>query len=410
MAKKPNFPKIVVRAPEHTKSMPVDLNSAWAPAPAEKPRIYHNAGSRVLTGGSTTSNSAPSNSVLPAISGTTLVGQTLTATTGTWTGTTPISYAYQWKRGGVAISGATSSTYVLVTADAGNTITVTVTATNIVTSVPATSSATASISPAFILPTPSFGSTNLVAWWDASLSDYRYIDDFSYSSVSALEDLTGNGYGMAQHDKALQPIIGASNGPVSNGAGVYLSSKRLNLLAGANKFSVWARIKPRSDLYTGGAKRTIFALSEAASTASPPGSGSSVERFACYATSGTTGRRMYTTLSVADGAQKSTSTTLGPQWTNDTWNTVGWQVDLSGGTASADVFKDSTTTAYNETWTPAETAPWALNTSDSVNIRIGDNQGANSPSYCEILAVVVLSEYADATRRGLIKTYLDGLS
>lgn len=264
--------------------------------------------------------------------------------------------------------------------------------------------------PTFTLPTPSFGATNLAAWWDASETDYAYLDDFSYTTVAALEDLAGNGYGMAQHDKALQPIVGASNGPLSNAAAIYLSSKRLSLLAGAATFSVWARIKPRSDLYAGGAKRTILSISEAASTASPAGSGSGVSRFSCYGTSGTSGRRMYSVLSVKDGAQKTTSTTLGPQWTNDAWNTVGWQVDLTGGTASIDFFKDSTSTGYNETWTPAESAPWTLNTSDAVLIRIGDDMVSASPSYCEILAVVVLAEYADVTRRGLIKTYLDGLS
>ncbi len=68
---------------------------------------------------------------LPVISGSTVVGQTLQATTdGTWTGFPPPTFTYQWNRGGVAISGATASTYTLVSADLGATITVTVTATN----------------------------------------------------------------------------------------------------------------------------------------------------------------------------------------------------------------------------------------------------------------------------------------
>ncbi|MEF2551983.1 hypothetical protein VQ042_11530 [Aurantimonas sp. A2-1-M11] len=73
---------------------------------------------------------APTNSALPVISGTTAEGQTLTSTTGTWSGYPTPTYAYQWKRDGVAISGATASTYTLVAADVGTTITVTVTATN----------------------------------------------------------------------------------------------------------------------------------------------------------------------------------------------------------------------------------------------------------------------------------------
>ncbi len=39
----------------------------------------------------------PVNSVLPAISGTAQVGQSLSSSTGTWSGS-PTSYAYQWSR------------------------------------------------------------------------------------------------------------------------------------------------------------------------------------------------------------------------------------------------------------------------------------------------------------------------
>jgi hypothetical protein len=82
---------------------------------------------------------APANTVLPVISGTTVVGSVLTASSGTWTGTATITYAYQWRRDGAAISGATASGYTLVTADIGAMITVTVTATNSVGSASAVS-------------------------------------------------------------------------------------------------------------------------------------------------------------------------------------------------------------------------------------------------------------------------------
>ena len=74
----------------------------------------------------------PVNTVAPVISGTQVVGSTLTSTTGTWTGTPVIVYTYQWFRGATLIGGATASTYVLVQADAGNTsnITCQVTGTN----------------------------------------------------------------------------------------------------------------------------------------------------------------------------------------------------------------------------------------------------------------------------------------
>jgi hypothetical protein len=82
---------------------------------------------------------------LPAITGTAQVGQTLTVTNGTWTGS-PTSYTRQWKAAGVAISGATATTYVPVAGDVGKTITCTVTAVKSGTaSVSATSAATAAV-------------------------------------------------------------------------------------------------------------------------------------------------------------------------------------------------------------------------------------------------------------------------
>ena len=72
----------------------------------------------------------PANTVAPAITGTAQEGQTLTCSTGTWTGTPIITYAYQWKRNGSNIGSATNSTYLLVAADVGQSIKCTVTATN----------------------------------------------------------------------------------------------------------------------------------------------------------------------------------------------------------------------------------------------------------------------------------------
>ena len=82
----------------------------------------------------------PANTSPPVITGTTQVDQTLYTSVGTWSGTMA-TYAYQWKRGGVNISGATSNSYLLVIADLGANITVTVTATNPAGSASATSAA-----------------------------------------------------------------------------------------------------------------------------------------------------------------------------------------------------------------------------------------------------------------------------
>jgi hypothetical protein len=73
---------------------------------------------------------APINDIAPVVSGLLTTGSTLSCTTGTWSGAPTITYAYQWRRGGVDIVGATSSTYVLVVADMYNNIDCLVTATN----------------------------------------------------------------------------------------------------------------------------------------------------------------------------------------------------------------------------------------------------------------------------------------
>lgn len=75
-------------------------------------------------------NAAPVNTVMPAITGTAQVGQTLTVSNGTWTSKSAITYARQWRASGVNISGATGTTYVPVAGDVGKVITCVVTASN----------------------------------------------------------------------------------------------------------------------------------------------------------------------------------------------------------------------------------------------------------------------------------------
>jgi hypothetical protein len=90
----------------------------------------------------------PSNTVLPSISGLLKVGQLLSASAGTWSGTTPISYTYQWQLcnlgGGDCgnIAKATNSTFLLSLLDLGLPLRVAVTATNVAGSTSATSNAT----------------------------------------------------------------------------------------------------------------------------------------------------------------------------------------------------------------------------------------------------------------------------
>jgi hypothetical protein len=63
-------------------------------------------------------SNGPVNTVAPAIAGTPEVGQRLNCSSGIWSGL-GISYTYQWRRAGVAIASAISSTYRVTAADSG---------------------------------------------------------------------------------------------------------------------------------------------------------------------------------------------------------------------------------------------------------------------------------------------------
>src|SRR5205823_470202 len=79
----------------------------------------------------------PANATAPTISGTAQEKQTLTADPGSWSGTQPISYAYQWRRcdtngaNCADIIPAATATYTLTAADVDSTVRVSVPASNI---------------------------------------------------------------------------------------------------------------------------------------------------------------------------------------------------------------------------------------------------------------------------------------
>jgi hypothetical protein len=147
------------------------------------------ATSNSITGTAT----APVNTVAPVISGTAVVGQTLSSTTGTWTGAPTPTYTYQWKRNGSNIASATSSTYTLVQADATFAITCAVKATNAAGSAEATSNSltiTDADAQAFFTASGLTGATNLTA-----------INNL----VVALK-----GFGIWTKMKAIYPMIGGT--------------------------------------------------------------------------------------------------------------------------------------------------------------------------------------------------------
>ena len=121
-----------------------------------------------LGGGAAPVDVAPSNSTAPAISGTPQVGSLLTSSTGVWSGSPTPTYAYQWNRAGTAISGQTGATYTVVTADIGQNITVTVTATNTAGSASATSAAVVGQAASTFSPSSLFAASEPGAWYDPS--------------------------------------------------------------------------------------------------------------------------------------------------------------------------------------------------------------------------------------------------
>lgn len=140
--------------------------------------------------------SLPVNTVAPVVSGTAVVGQSLTTTDGTWTGTPSPTFSYQWYRGATPISGATSTTYTLVQADAGNTsnIKCVVTATNSAGSASADSNTIATI----------FDAT---AW---SFIQAANITDSTQRQAANFEMYTMKAGGVTSGYLGLYPLIGGT--------------------------------------------------------------------------------------------------------------------------------------------------------------------------------------------------------
>ena len=147
---------VVVSNPDRIEGGPaIPVVAAPAGDPVEggpAMRVY------VVSGSLASGPSAPVNTALPTISGT---GAMLSATTGSWSNS-PTSYAYQWKRNGANIGGATGNTYTIGPSDIGATLTVTVTATNAAGSASATSAGSTLTYTQKVLAT---ALANLIGYW-----------------------------------------------------------------------------------------------------------------------------------------------------------------------------------------------------------------------------------------------------
>jgi hypothetical protein len=116
----------------------------------------------LVVAGSAAARSAavPANTSAPTISGTAQQGQTLTASTGSWSGSEPFTFTYQWQRcdshgGGCGdLRGSTSATFTLQKGDVNRTFRVVVTATNSEGASTAVSSVTGVVSAPAPVPTP----------------------------------------------------------------------------------------------------------------------------------------------------------------------------------------------------------------------------------------------------------------
>ncbi len=104
---------------------------------------YSPAGRRAASRAADAVSKLPACSVLPAITGTTTEGETLTCSSGTWSKTP--TFTYQWLRSGVPIIGATAAIRLLSANDVGAAMSCTVKATKSGVSAVATSAATTAI-------------------------------------------------------------------------------------------------------------------------------------------------------------------------------------------------------------------------------------------------------------------------
>ena len=175
---------------------------------------------------STVTYQAPVNTVLPAITGSPIVETTLSVSNGSWNNG-PTSYAYQWKRGGSPIGGATSSSYTITSSDNGYTLSCTVTATNNGGSTAATSSSTSTVytnaptnySVPVVSGTAKVGETLSVSngSWYYTPTSYSYQ---WYNSSGIISGATSSSYVIQSSDdtKQVYCIVTASNSGGSTGA------------------------------------------------------------------------------------------------------------------------------------------------------------------------------------------------
>jgi hypothetical protein len=159
----------------------------------------------------------------PSITGGAQVKQVLKVAQGTWTGATPIAYAYQWRRcdpKGQAcadIDGATAATYTVTEDDLGETVRVNVTAANVADSVTETTVPTK-----VVIPLPPVGAAGTASLWHMNELSGTTMTDSLGRSTGKLKSvlvgqpgLLGTGYWFNGHNSL---IVVSSNGNLNPGS------------------------------------------------------------------------------------------------------------------------------------------------------------------------------------------------
>ena len=216
---------------------------------------------------------APTNTAVPTISGTAQQGQSLSTTSGAWTGG-GIAFSYQWmdcNSSGAScanISGATASSYTPVAGDVGSTIRATVTATNTGGAVSATSAQTSAV----LIPAPVNTGlpvvsgtvqqgqtlTTTTGTWNGAPSGYAYQWQDCNSTGTSCANIggaTASSYTVAASDIAatLGVVVTASNA----GGGTAAASASTGTAVGAiGEFSTGLVANAYPLWWTAGADRS----------------------------------------------------------------------------------------------------------------------------------------------------------
>jgi hypothetical protein len=271
----------------------------------------------------------PTNTLAPVVSGSTAIGSTLSTTNGTWSDS-PSSYAYQWRRNGANIDGATGATYALASADAGASITCRVSATNAGGSGVAVSNSITVDAPSAILDT-------LIPWTPAMISAHAYdfTDATTMQNASGVAPANGDavvlvtdigigGWNAAPTTTARGPILDSSVGlsagkpalrfrgahdlRIANSSGVnytLISVQRI-VAGGATSQMIWTHTSGSSKQIVGyntGFLQAYFSAYEAFALVTPAIRGILANRFASSGTSGRgrlSGSETYTSYAATD--------------------------------------------------------------------------------------------------------------